>query len=53
MHEEIAFFKEKQDVLSRNEGLFVNDLKKENETLRKKSDELNRLKIYKWAKDFK
>ena len=36
MHEEIAFFKEKQDDSSKNEGLFVNDLKKENETFRKK-----------------
>lgn len=40
MHEDIAFFKEKQDVSSRNEGSLVNDLKRKMK-LRKKSDELS------------
>ena len=35
-----CFFKEKQGVSSRNEGLLVNDLKKENDTT-KNNDELN------------
>ena len=33
--------KRKQDVSYKNEGLLINALKKENETLRKKNDELN------------